>query len=138
MLKKIHKSVDGIKIYYYYLRDEKRTPYGCVCIGIDEDHKFSRGVSLCSDQDNFIKVRARNIARKRCIHAVKTRKHSLFINYGFPKTNNTFKIKGSVELLLTANHQLPAPQYLFLYKSDYDIECTPFEQEIVKEKEVTK
>lgn len=57
---------------YYYLKDPANGHYlGCVCLYRDpETGKFSRGISLCNtDEDRFIKARARGIAYSRAVNA---------------------------------------------------------------------
>ena len=55
------------EVLYYYLRDEKNHPYGCVAIQetASEKGKINRGVSLCSKRDHFDRKRARGIALSR-------------------------------------------------------------------------
>lgn len=55
------------EVLYYYLRDEKNHPYGCVAIqeSTSEKGKINRGVSLCSKHDNFDRKHARSIALSR-------------------------------------------------------------------------
>lgn len=52
-------------VFYYYLRDEKNHPYGCVAIQESVDGKINRGVSLCSKRDNFDRKHARGLALRR-------------------------------------------------------------------------
>ena len=45
---------DGLRIYFYYLRNIQNAPIVTVCIAFDEEHYY-RGVSLCSFKDNPVK-----------------------------------------------------------------------------------
>lgn len=53
------------EIFYYYLRDEKNHPYGCVAIQETGHGTINRGVSLCSTRDRFDKSHARGLALTR-------------------------------------------------------------------------
>lgn len=67
------------EVYFYYLRNEDNTPYGCVAITRKANGKVNRGVSLCSANDNWNRTRARNIAKARVIEAGR---HNLSIPFG--------------------------------------------------------
>lgn len=117
-----------IKYFYYYLRDEDRRPFGCVCLGYNyEDCKFSRGISLCSSQDNFMKVTARKIAKNRCVHALKTKENNYKIKY---PTAEVWEVKDSIIELLDC--ELIPKLFKFEYKSEYAVNTTPHEYNIVK------
>ena len=62
------------EIFYYYLRDGKNNPYGCVAIQETTDGKINRGVSICSTKDHFNRAHARGLAYTR----LKTACNSLF------------------------------------------------------------
>lgn len=118
------------KFFYYYLRDRYNNPFSCICICYDyEDCKFSRGISLCSKEDSFIKKFARKLAYDRCIHAVYSKKNSLPINYEVEDTSN---LHLSIILLEEAKDKIPLP-YKFMYKSEFSVNISPYESEIVKD-----
>ncbi len=117
-----------MKLFYYYLRKENRQPFGCVCIGIDKDMRYSRGISLCAAQDTFVKKFARTRAKGRCVHAMMVQKNSLDINYGIQNS----KVKEPIAKLFGCKEIIPPP-YLFKFKSEYNVNLTPFEFEIVKD-----
>lgn len=53
------------EVFYYYLRNEKNQPYGCVAIQETANGNINRGVSICSVTDNFNRKHARGLALKR-------------------------------------------------------------------------
>jgi len=120
--------------YYYYLRDRNRQPFGCVCIGPNENLGYSRGVSLCSTHDTFVKRTARKISRSRCVHAIKTQQNSFKINYTSLTTYNGFSIKDSIAKLYKSD--IIPPPHKFIFKSEYNVNLTPFEYEIIKDEVV--
>lgn len=58
-----------MKEWYYYLRDDKNRPVITVCI-IENDGKYYRGISICSDKDQVIKRAGRNRSRGRALKAI--------------------------------------------------------------------
>lgn len=117
-----------MKLFYYYLRNKNRQPFGCVCVGVDlENLKYSRGISLCAAKDQFIKKSARKISKSRCITAMKNKNTTLNINYYHPN-----RTKDSIKSLDECKQQIPPP-YKFTFKSEYDVNLTPFEYEIIKD-----
>ena len=120
-----------MKMFYYYLRDSNRQPFGCVCFGsIDEERKFCRGISLCSDKEPFLKSKARNMARGRLISAAINRRSTQPINYDY---DNGLHV--SIANLTMCKDIIPPP-FLFKYKSDYGANLTPFECEIIKDENI--
>lgn len=118
-----------MKLFYYYLRNENRQPFGCVCIGIDEDLKYSRGISLCSANDKFIKKFARKSSRSRCVNAMKTKGCYHKINY-----DNVFLLSNRFDpIKKLKNLKIIPPPFLFKFKGEYNVNLTPFEYEIVKD-----
>lgn len=68
---------EGVYFYYVYCEqiqgDENAVvPYGCVCIGKNDDRVLCRGVSLCSPKDQFSKKEARKKAYARFLRAAGT------------------------------------------------------------------
>lgn len=120
-----------MKFFYYYLRDIDHHPFGCVCLGIDDTLIYSRGIALCSKNDIFIKKVARKLSRSRCMHAMKTNKVSLPINY-----DNTlclgYRFYPITKLKEVSTKIIPQ-LYLFSFKSEYKANLTPYEYEIVKD-----
>jgi len=124
-----------MKVFYYYLRDEEAKPFGCVCIGYDNDCKFSRGISLCSSEDQFNKKVARKISRGRCMRAIGTKSSNFKIKYPSVKIYDgigLIGIRDSVLDLFECTDLIPPP-FLFTHKSEYNVNITPYEKEIVKD-----
>lgn len=118
-----------MKLFYYYLRNKGRQPFGCVCIGIDDDMRYSRGIALCSANDKFVKRIARKMSRSRCVHALKTKANYYDINY-----DNTLVLGNRFEPIQKLKEvNIIPPPYLFKFKAEYNVNLTPFEFEIVKE-----
>ena len=69
-----------MKEKYYYIRDEENKPRVTVCLMKEEEGDVgitSRGVSVCSYQDNPCKRVGRKIARNRANYALLTGEDSL-------------------------------------------------------------
>lgn len=65
--------LDDNDFYFYYLRCKPdNTPYGCVALRQDSKGKWSRGISLCSKDDQFVKTKAKKLAKGRCVRAMFT------------------------------------------------------------------
>lgn len=63
--------LDDNDFYFYYLRCKPdNTPYGCVALRQDSKGKWSRGISLCSEDDQFVKTKAKKLAKGRCVRAM--------------------------------------------------------------------
>lgn len=125
------------QLFYYYLRTDlhnrtgeiidKRKPFGCVCLGYDpKQGVWSRGVSLCSQKENFIKKEGRKRARARCLKAMGTNSNSEKINYIRDDINDN---KPQIYWL---ENSFKAP-WKFIYKSEHNINLTDYEYEIVKD-----
>ena len=123
------------KLFYYYLRDKNRQPFGCVCIGVDDDLKYTRGISLCSANDQFVKTVARKKSKSRCVHALVTKQNYYPINYRSRNLGHEFP--ESIFKLDTCKHLIPPP-FIFTYKAAYDVNLTPFEHEMVKDELVSQ
>ena len=78
-----------MKQVYYYLRypknvykDGGRHPYGCVCLLKNDNGDVARGISVCSERDDFSKKIGRNKAYGYAVKALTSkksiRKHSAF------------------------------------------------------------
>lgn len=61
-----------MKEYFYYFRDDENRPIITGCLLID-GKEYSRGVALCSRQDNPCKKSGRKIAKTRALWAMKNR-----------------------------------------------------------------
>ena len=64
-------KTDTKHVRFYYLRDVKGNPFGCVCTIRTDDNKFHRGISLCNAVrgDRFSKQIGRNISYARALKA---------------------------------------------------------------------
>jgi len=113
--------------YFYYIRRchprrDKRTvkghPIACVCLKKFED-KWARGVSICADDELFVKTRAQWIAAARCNMAAhnKYSKHAINMSSGSKRLN----------VCWAAINVQPDT-----YKSQWDAILTDKEREIVK------
>lgn len=60
------------EVFYYYLRNKKNQPYGCVAIQETANGFINRGVSICSTRDKFNKKHARGLALRRLNEASKS------------------------------------------------------------------
>jgi len=117
-----------MKLFYYYLRDKNRHPFGCVCIGIDNELKYTRGISLCSTKDQFVKRIARKNSKNRCVHALVTKKDYYPINYTLTEKHTVL----SIIKLAVCKHLIP-DLFKFNFKAEYNVNLTPFEYEIIKD-----
>jgi hypothetical protein len=75
-----------MKEYYYYFRNAEKKPYVTVCLLVNEqnsDGEWSRGVAICSAQDNPCKKTGRKIAYQRAIHAMMIESNNLPISERF-------------------------------------------------------
>lgn len=70
------------EIFYYYLRNEGKHPYGCVAITDNGDGTIKRGVSICSKKDNFNKPYSRALALKRLKQTEKVAKGYFGVYFG--------------------------------------------------------
>ena len=61
-----------MKEYFYYLRcPDTNKPIVTVCLIETRHSGWSRGVAICSEQDNPIKKKGKSIARGRAIKAIR-------------------------------------------------------------------
>lgn len=68
---------------YYYFRSNENKPRITVCILANPATKeYSRGVAICSKQDNPCKKTGRKIAKERALFALKIKDNELYINEG--------------------------------------------------------
>jgi len=101
--------------YFYYLRyGEDNVPYGCVALRQDSDGNWSRGISLCSDKDQFVKSKAKKISKGRCVRAMFTK-----------QSTEPIKATDKEVIGLVGNWYLAN-------KSDYSVTLTEKEQQITK------
>ena len=101
--------------YFYYLRyGEDNVPYGCVALRQDSDGNWSRGISLCSNNDQFVKIKAKKIAKGRCVRAIFTKQ-------------STEPIKATDKQVISL-----AGDWYLANKSDYSVTLTEKEQQITK------
>ena len=65
-------KTDTKHVRFYYLRDTKNVPFGCVCTIRTDGNAFYRGISLCnfSRGDKFSKQIGRNISYARALKAM--------------------------------------------------------------------
>lgn len=71
-------SVEGVKEYFYYLRDKDRRPLITVCLGYNHATKEAyRGTAYCSAYDSPVKVKGKVEAKKRMLRAYNKRSSSL-------------------------------------------------------------
>ena len=108
--------------YYYYLRDKQRKPIVTVCLLKDNKGTISRGVAICSKQDNPVKKFGRRLAKERAVWAAAFK--------------NTF---GEPVFRWDVMEHLRDISESCLWKSQYDIEIigqlTEFEKRIVYREE---
>ena len=128
--KKENVYTDGLKCQVYYIRRKVVTkkkdggeitseyPYGAVCVGYvkdrGEEKVFSRGVSICSDEESFSKKIAYRIARKRLMRAAGSRLTHEEIA-GNRKNTADFKAQTNLK-----------------YHSEYDVKPTEFERKLLE------
>jgi hypothetical protein len=114
--KKTKKTKNGLieppGVFFYYVRDRSGNPFACVALADNgEEGCWGRGVSICSNQDQFTKERARKLAYGRLCKA-----------FGTSDTSD--------KVTTRADFQFYCPGVE--HKVGYDIMLTAYEKQVVE------
>jgi len=125
---KLPKTKNGLIIpagvIFYYVRDDVNKPLGCVALASNEDGCWCRGVSICSKDDQFSKVKARKLAYGRLCKAFGTGESS-------DEIRNT---EGFADFIMAASLDRHRRQH----KSGYDVMLSRYEQHLTVKCEKAK
>ena len=128
--------MDTIKnVHFYYVRRDNGQPMATVCfargVGSDEKYTWSRGIAICSDKDRFDKKRGKAVAIARVRRANGTWKKSMLLAEPLPGKGECNQI--AIEFIkLANNYGLTNAKY----KSEFNVELTPFEKHMLEDEEV--
>jgi len=116
---------DTSKYHVYYLFDEDKNRIGCVVFTrSDMDGTVNRGISLCSNEDQFCKRIARKIALNRCKIAEQTHvsQYPVMDNRRDPHVTYAFSMKNGTSM---------STEDGMVFKSAYDARTTDYELQIL-------
>ena len=91
MSKRVKEMPKGV--HCYYVRDEQNHPVAAVVVG-ESNGKVFRGVSICSKEDRFDRVKARKLAYSRYSRAVGTGQSDMVIVSEYKENNGLVVAEG--------------------------------------------
>lgn len=129
--------------FHYYVRTPKNVPVATIAIGKRKGTgKVCRGISICSEHDNFNRRDGYNRAVARMIHAALNRCdsdpiHDETSRKKMRKNANRLSLESVNRFLNSVKKYFNFQEDIFKYKEGYNVETTPFEDRIMLEKRAT-
>jgi len=110
------------KVNFYYVRDDKHTPIGCVSIGV-KDNIYCRGISICS-------IKEKKFIFQKAVHKAIGRMTKAFIrkeNVSFIEPNDRLPdADDSINRFFVFADDLTTRDPVF--KGQYNVTLTEFEE----------